>query len=272
MTPSTTLIIGSTGKTGRRIAQRLTELGHPVRGVSRGSQPPFEWADQETWPAALHGVDSAYVAHPELAAPDAPATIEALTARAVEAGIRRLVLLSGRGEHNAQRCEEIVAGSGLDYTLVRASWFDQNFSEGQLLESVLNGVVALPAGEVPEPFVDVDDIVDVAVAALTDDHHSGRLYELTGPRLLTFAEATAEISKAADRTVEYVAISGDQFLAAMTATVGPELAGMLTDLCTEVFDGRNASVAHGVREALGREPRDFADFCQAAAAAGAWRR
>ncbi|MER5621677.1 NAD(P)H-binding protein [Streptosporangium sp. NPDC002544] len=267
-----TLVIGSTGKTGRRIVQRLAERGHPVRGGSRHLDPPFDWERPGTWPQALRGAEAVYISYfPDLAAPGAPAAIEELTACAADAGVQRLVLLSGRGELNAQRCERIVSESGLSHTLIRTSWFSQNFSEGHLRDSVLGGVIALPAGEVAEPFVDVDDIADVAVAALTDDRHSGRLYELTGPRLLTFHEAAAEIAKAADRQVEYVAVSPEVFHAALEQSVGLGYADLLTDLCKEVFDGRNASPAHGVREALGREPRDFTDFCRTAAASGAWR-
>jgi uncharacterized protein YbjT (DUF2867 family) len=181
------------------------------------------------------------------------------------------VLLSGRGEHNAVRCEDIVRASGLTYTIVRASWFYQNFSEGQLLDAVRAGVVALPAGDVHEPFIDVSDIADVAVAALVDEGHTGRLYEVTGPRLLRFADAAAEMSQAAGRDIAYVPVSLSQFHAALAAEAGPDVADLLTNLCEEVFDGRNAQVAHGVQEALGRPPRDFSDFCREVAASGVWR-
>ena len=185
--------------------------------------------------------------------------------------MRRLVLLSGRGEANAQRCESIVAQSGLEYSLVRASWFAQNFSEGALLPQVLSGTIAMPAGDVREPFVDVDDIAEVAVAALGEDNHNGRLYEVTGPRLLSFAEAAAEIARATGRDIQYVPISFDELYAGMSPVVGEAMAGMFTELCREVLDGRNASTANGVREALGREPRDFADYCRAMAATGIWQ-
>lgn len=265
------LVIGSTGKTGRRIVQQLLKRGHSVKQGSRRSDPPFDWEKPSTWPEALRGVEAAYISFfPDLAVPGAPAAIEKLTACAIAAGVKRLVLLSGRGEVNAQRCEDIVRDCGLDFTLIRASWFAQNFNEGHLLEPVLGGMVALPADGVREPFVDADDIADVAVAALTDKRHAGRLYELTGPRLLTFADAVGEISKAAGRDIGYAAISSEQFRAALTENAGPALADMLTDLCKEVFDGRNESLGDGVRQALGREPRDFADFCRAAAASGMW--
>jgi uncharacterized protein YbjT (DUF2867 family) len=179
------------------------------------------------------------------------------------------VLLSGRGEHNARRCEEIVERSGLAFTLIRASWFAQNFSEGALFDPVMAGMVAMPADGIREPFVDVDDIADVAVAALTDARHEGELYEVTGPRLMTFAEAVEEIAEATGREIAYQPVSLEQFQTAMAKEAGPEMAALLTELCREVFDGRNESLANGVQRALGRPPRDFSEFVQTNA--GVWR-
>jgi len=273
MSVSPILVVGSTGKIGRRVAQRLRDGGQSVRAGSRRSDPPFDWQDPSTWAPALRGVDSAYVSYyPDLAVPDAPAAIKRFTEVALQEGVRKLVLLSGRGESNARRSEDIVRKSGLDFTLVRASWFNQNFDEGQLLEPVLDGVVAMPAAMVREPFVDADDVAEVAVAALTDTGHDGQLYEVTGPRLMTFSDAVAEIAVASGHRVEYAPISLEEFRAGMTEAAGPDLANLLTELCREVFDGRNESVADGVQRALGRAPRDFSDFCRAAAASGAWHR
>ena len=265
------LVIGSTGKTGRRIARQLQDRGYSVRHGSRDSTAPFDWDKPDTWPAALSGVHSAYISYfPDLAFPGASQKIEALTKSAAAAGVKRLVLLSGRGEVHAQRCEDIVRRSGLEYTLVRAAWFAQNFSEGYLREAALEGLVALPAGDVREPIVDVDDIADVAVAALTEDRHAGQLYELTGPRLLTFGEAAAELSKAMGREIRYQPISLEQFHASMMQLGGAVVADVFTEICREVLDGRNASLGDGIQRALGRQPRDFAEFCRAASAAGAW--
>jgi uncharacterized protein YbjT (DUF2867 family) len=198
--------------------------------------------------------------------------IEALTKAATAAGVRKLVLLSGRGEAHARHCEEIVRNCGLDFTLVRAAWFAQNFSEGYLQAPVLDGVVAVPAGDIKEPIADVDDIADVAVAALTDDRHNGELYEITGPRLLTFAEAAAEISSAAGIPVRYMPITLEQFHAGMLEIGGPLIADVFTEICRETLDGHNAYLTDGVQRALGRAPRDFADFCRDAAASGAWKK
>src|SRR5829696_4359637 len=195
-TENTTLIIGATGKTGRRVAERLVARGVPVRAGSRGATPPFDWEAPDTWGPALEGVAAAYVTYaPDLAVPGAPEAIHAIAAQAAAAGVRRLVLLSGRGEEEAQRSEEALkaAAGDVEWTIVRASWFAQNFSEAFFLEQVLAGEVALPVGDVPEPFIDAEDIADVVVAALTKEGHARRAYEVTGPRALSFADAIAEI-------------------------------------------------------------------------------
>jgi uncharacterized protein YbjT (DUF2867 family) len=266
-----TLVLGGTGKTGRRVAERLQARGLPVRIGSRSGEPPFDWEDPSTWAPVLEGVVSAYVSHYLDAVPGAADTVGSFAELAVKSGVPRLVLLSGRGEPEAERVEQAVRDSGADLTIVRSTWFAQNFSEDYMLEYVLSGEVALPAGDTPEPFVDADDIADVAVAALTDDRHIGQLYELTGPRLLTFAEAVGEISKAAGREIHYVPVSIEEHAAvAAEQGVPGEVIDLLTYLFSEVLDGRNAHTTDGVRRALGREPRDFADYARDAAASGVW--
>lgn len=181
MQASPILVIGATGKTGRRVADLLEVAGHSVRRASRQSQTPFDWHNRETWLPALAGTRAVYITYfPDLACPDAPDDIEALTEAALAASVGRLVLLSGRGETHARVCEDIVRRSGLDYTLVRASWFAQNFSEGYLHASVQDGALALPAGNVAEPIVDIDDIAEVVAVALTDARHSLQEYDVTG--------------------------------------------------------------------------------------------
>ncbi len=271
MNRSPILVIGSTGKIGRRVVQRLSEGGHAVRNGSRQSDPPFDWEDRATWAPALQSVGSAYVSYyPDLAAPGAVDAVGSFAELAVENDVSRLVLLAGRGEAEAELAEEAVRESGAELTIVRATWFSQNFSEGSFLDSVLSGEVVLPAGDIAEPFVDADDIADVAVAALTDDRHIGELYELTGPRLLTFAEAVAEIAKATAREIRYVPVAVDEFAAAMATQVPGEVIELLTYLFSEVLDGRNAHTTDGVQRAVGREPRDFADYAREAAASGVW--
>lgn len=269
-----TLVLGGTGKTGRRVADRLAARGVPIRIGSRSAAPPFDWDDRSTWTPALEGVASAYVAYaPDLAFPGAADTVAAFTRLAVAGGVRRLVLLSGRGEEGAERSEAAVRGSGVAWTIVRCSWFAQNFSEDYLLEPVRGGEIALPAGDVAEPFVDVEDIADVAGAALTGAGHDGQVYELTGPRSLTFAQVAEELSAAAGHPVRYRPVTAEQYASILAEQGVPvDLAAGLTGLFAEVLDGRNAHVTDGVERALGRPPRDFTDYARAAAASGVWAR
>jgi len=269
----TFLITGGTGKSGSRVAQRLTARGLPVRIGSRGGQPPFEWHDPSTWEPVLRGVTAAYlVYHPDLTLPGAAEAIRGFSAAAADAGVRRLVLLSGRGEEAAEISERGVTEAGTQWTVLRSTWFAQDFSEHFLLPYVQAGVIALPAGDVAEPFVDLADVADVAVEALTGDGHAGRTYELTGPRLLTFTEAAAEISAATGRDLRYEPVTPQRSTALLTeAGLAPHDAASLTDVFATVLDGRNAYVTKDVPEVLGRPARDFRDVVRDAAAAGAWR-
>jgi uncharacterized protein YbjT (DUF2867 family) len=133
------------------------------------------------------------------------------------AGVPRIVLRSGRSEPEAERSERAVRDTGADLTILRSTWFLQNFSEDYMREDVVSGEIRRPAGDVPTPFLDADDIAGIAVAALADDRHVGELY-----------------------------------------------------LFREFVDGRNADTTGGVRRALGREPRDFAQYAGDAVARGAW--
>ena len=267
-----TLVLGGTGKTGRRVADRLTARGVPIRIGSRSAEVPFDWQDDATWAPALRNVEAAYVTYqPDLAYPGAADRVRSFAELAVAGGTRRLVLLSGRNEDGALLGEQALRDSGADWTVVRSSFFAQNFSESFWLDAVRGGEIAVPAGDVGEPFIDADDIADIVVAALTEDGHTGRLYEVTGPRLLTFADAAAEIADAIGRDVRYVPISAEQFASSLAQDGMPadDVAG-LTELFTTVLDGRNASVTDGVWRALGRAPRDFRDYVRDTAATGTW--
>jgi uncharacterized protein YbjT (DUF2867 family) len=273
-TAKATLVLGGTGKTGRRIVERLRALAVPTRVGSRSGDPAFDWEQPSTWAAALDGMGAVYVSYyPDVAAPGAVDTVRSFAETAVDAGVSRLVLISGRGEPEAERAEQAVRDAGASWTIVRCAWFSQNFSEDYLREPILAGEVVLPAGNVPEPFVDAEDIADVAVAALTEDGHEGALYELTGPRLLTFAEAIAEIARATGRDIRYVPVSVEEYASMLHEhQVPPEHVSLLTYLFGEVMDGRNAYLVDGVQRALGTEPRHFRDYARATAATGVWDR
>lgn len=266
------LVLGGKGKTGRRVAERLTATGQPVRIGSRFGVPPFDWEDPTTWPGTLAGVWSVYITYqPDLAFPGAADRVGAFADMAVANGVRRLVLLSGRNEPEAQRAERLVVDSGAEWTLVRSSFFSQNFSESFFADLVSRREITLPAGYVAEPFVDADDVAEIVAESLTSDRHVDRLYEVTGPRLLTMFDVAAEISEKTGRDVRYVPVTGDEFASILRAEGLPDdVAAGITDLFTQVLDGRGAYLSDGVQQALGRPPRDFADYVRETAGSGTW--
>lgn len=266
------LVLGGNGKTGSRVVERLQARNLDVRIGSRSAEPPFDWVDSTTWPAVLEGVRSVYITfQPDVAVPASTEIMKAFTDLAVSSGVQRLVMLSGRGEEEALRCEEVVRNAGVEWTIVRASWFAQNFSEGFMLDSILSGELALPAGDIKEPFIDVEDIADIVTAALTEDRHVGQVYDVTGPRLLTFAEIAAEIAAASGREVRFVQVPADAYKQALEDAELPEVIVWLVNyLFTTVLDGRNEMVTQDVQRALGRPARDFSDYARRTAATGVW--
>lgn len=267
------LILGGNGKTGRRVAERLINTGNKnIRIGSRSGTPPFDWENPGTWPAAVAGMDAVYITfQPDLAIPTAPEIIQKFTALATRSGIKKMVLLSGRGEKEAEVCENMVMESAESWTIVRASWFNQNFSESIFLEPILSGHVALPQADTLEPFVDADDIADVVVETLKDDKHNGQIYELTGPRLMTFPQAIEEISRATGRAIQFQPLTLDENVALLRQYQLPEdYIWLVNYLFEEVLDGRNASVTTDIEKVLGRKAKDFSDYVRETAATNAW--
>ncbi|GAA2993869.1 NAD(P)H-binding protein [Kitasatospora albolonga] len=269
------LVLGGTGKTGRRVVSRLRQRGHEVRVASRNGTTRFDWSDRSTWEPALDGARAAYLVDSQL--PDAGASMTDFAKLAAASGVERLVLLSHRdwvaaeGEEKLP-CERAVRESGAEWTLLKPAWFAQNFDEEAFwLEQVLDGALVMSTGTGLEPFVDADDIADVAVAALTEDGHAGEAYELSGPRLLSLAQVAEEISRATGRPLVHRAVSPAEFMAyAIAQGLPADFAGMLEMLYGWIADNRFATLADGVQRALGREPRDFAAYARATAATGIW--
>lgn len=266
------LITGAGGRTGRRITARLASKGISNRAASRSGNPSFDWHHRQTWSAALDGMDSVYVCYsPDLAFPGVAELIGEFSEAAAAAGVQRSVLLSGRGEEGAQRSEEAVKASSSQWTILRSAWFAQNFSEHLFLEPVRRGLLVLPAGDVREPLIDLDDFADAAVKVLTEPGHHGRVYDLTGPESLSFTEVAAQLSTAIGRTVRYHASSIEEFAAALaTDGVPAEEATPLAELFNEILDGRNEPVANDLVELLERPARTFADYVRDAAKDGIW--
>lgn len=272
MTDPHVLVLGGTGRTGRRIVERLRSRAVPTRVASRSGHRPFDWDDPSTWDDTLNGATAAYVCYsPDLAFPGVSEVIGRFARRAEALGVQRLVLLSGRGEEGALASEHEVQESGVEWTVVRSAWFSQNFSEHFLLGPVLRGRLVLPAGDVLEPFIDLDDLADLATAALVEDGHAGTVYEVTGPQLLSMYDIAATLSAASGRTIAYAPSTAAEFVADVALDgIPPEEAQPLAELFESILDGRNATVTTDLEIALGRPPRDFAAYAARTAAAGVW--
>ncbi len=265
------LVIGANGKSGRRVAQRLRAANRPFKAASRSSETLFDWDDPSTWKPALEGTEAAYITvYPDLSFPGVADKVDAFAKLAVRLGTKHLVLLSGRGEKGAQDAEQRVQASGADWTIVRCSVFNQNFSES-FADAIREGHLTMPVDDIQEPFVDAEDIADVVFASLVDDRHKGKVYELTGPRLLTLPQVAEELSKAMGRDVQFHAVSVDEYAVELIQHgFSEEEALPVAQLIADVLDGRNATLTDGVQQALGRQPRDFAEFAEREAAAGTW--
>ncbi|WP_181721873.1 NAD(P)H-binding protein [Nocardia gipuzkoensis] len=273
------LVTGATGKSGRRVVSRLRAKGLPVRAAARNGEHVFDWTDRGTWDAALKGVRAVYVVQL-----DGTQLVRPFIERAVGHGVERIVLASGRGIDDPDYVkdssgvldgildsEAAVRESGLEWTISRPGWFAQNFSEGFFAEAIRTGELRLPAGDGAASFVDAEDIAAVVVAALTEDRHVGEIYELSGPRAVTLAEAVATISEATGREIRYVPLSVEDYVAELVRQgMPPADAAAFADVIEPLREGKDEHVSDGVQRALGRPPRTFAEFARSTAAAGGW--
>ncbi|RXM49181.1 NmrA family transcriptional regulator [Flavobacterium sp. YO12] len=267
------LVLGSNGKTGRRVAARLENNPEvEVRLGSRNEKIPFDWENSQTWENVIKDIDTVYITfQPDLAVPFAAEAIENFTKLATKNGLQKIVLLSGRGEKEAQVCEEIVKKNARYWTIIRASWFNQNFSESFFLDPILYGIVALPRAEALEPFTDADDIADVVTTALLNDSHNGKTYELTGPRLLTFKQAVNEIAEASGRNITFQSLSLEEYTQMLREYQVPQDHIWLVNYLFEhVLDGRNSNITQDIENVLGRKAKDFSLYAKETAKTGIW--
>lgn len=279
MTNTPILILGGKGKTGRRVVDQLSARGVASRLASRSSERRFDWYDEGTWSATIAGADTAYLAPP--VGPTGLAQAGRFIQQAAAEGLRRVVLLSGRGVGSPGRefavyessleLEHAVKASGADWTVVRPAWFAQGFSEDFLRDYVLTGEVRVSAGDGAEAWVDINDVADVMTAALLDERHTGETYTLSGPRTLTMTEVTAELAAASGRPVRYVDLTPEEHVAELVGLGLPlEDAESVRDLFAVIRNHRSEYVSDGVQQVLGRAPRDFTDWARETARAGVW--
>lgn len=270
---SNILIIGGTGKTGRRVVEQLQKKGIQPRIGSRQATPSFDWNDKNTWIESLKGIEKMYITYyPDLAVPGAKEAIESLTYLAKELGVKKIVLLSGKGEVEAEACETIVKNSGVDYTIVRASWFNQNWSESFFLDPILSGEVALPMSNVLIPFVDANDIAEVAATVLLDNDYNGKTIEVTGPELITFKDIIHTISTVTNRNLTFHEITLEQYIEGMRQMQLPEdVIWLIEYLFSNVLTNpNNQKISNDIEQVLGRKARTFLEYARETAETEVW--
>ncbi|WP_262732931.1 NmrA family NAD(P)-binding protein [Gaetbulibacter sp. NE] len=270
---SNILIIGGTGKTGRRVVEQLQKKGIQPRIGSRQATPSFDWDDKNTWIESLKGIEKMYITYyPDLAVPGAKEAIESLTYLAKELGVKKIVLLSGKGEVEAEACETIVKNSGVDYTIVRASWFNQNWSESFFLDPILSGEVALPMSNVLIPFVDANDIAEVAATVLLDNDYNGKTIEVTGPELITFKDIIHTISTVTNRNLTFHEITLEQYIEGMRQMQLPEdVIWLIEYLFSNVLTNpNNQKISNDIEQVLGRKARTFLEYARETAETEIW--
>lgn len=222
----------------------------------------------------MEGIDKVYITfQPDLAVPGALEAIEGLTRVAKQSGTKKMVLLSGKGEREAELCEQVIIHSGINYTIVRASWFNQNFSESFFLDPILAGHVALPQPQAKVPYVDTGDIADVAVATLLDDRHNGKIYQLTGPRLWTFEEIVDLIAEETGREIIFTPVSMEAYNNMLKQFGLPEdYQWLINYLFTEVLaNEKNSVITNDIEKVLERKAKDFSEYVRETAASGIWQ-
>jgi uncharacterized protein YbjT (DUF2867 family) len=273
------LITGATGTVGSEVVKRLTAEGAQVRAITRDPAkadiirlPQVEvvkgdFEDADSIRRACTGVDRAFLLTNSTERAEEQQTT--FTHIAQQSGVRHIVKLSqlhadasslGRFLRYHAAVEAAIRASGLTFTFLRPNLFMQGLlSFRQSIQQKKAFFAA--AGNERISAVDIRDIADVAVAALTTSQHDDKIYSLTGPDGLTFAEMAHQLSIAVGHTVTFVDVPPESM---RTALAGIGFPSWQADGLLEEFAmyrrGEAAEVEPGVNQALGRPPRSFNEF------------
>jgi uncharacterized protein YbjT (DUF2867 family) len=261
---STFLIIGGTGKVGSRVTQYLTTAGHVARVASRtGGDVRFDWRDADSYRPAVEGADGIFIVGPGSATDWSPSLTRLLEVAAA-AGVRRVVLLSARGveflpDGAVARAERAVQDGSIPWTILRPSHFAQNFTEAMFVP--VDGAVIAPVGDGAEPFVDVDDIAQVASTVFGSDDWRNEIIDISGPSALGFVDAVAVLAEHTGRPTRFEDESAEDHIARLRSANTPE--GYIEwrmAMLGGIRSGADAYVSDGVERVLGRPATSFPEW------------
>ena len=267
------LVTAPNSKTGKQVVKLLKRENIPFRAASRSTSVPFDWENEKTWASAISGAHAVYVViPPNLAFADMPQRLKAFLTYCEAVRVRRIILLSGRGEDEAAKIEEVALSNAIPTTVLRASWFAQNFSEGYFVEGVVNGQLAIPSKLVREPFIDTRDIAKAVVFALKDKSSNNYVFELTGPELLSFEDVAKKFTKHLDQSVTYVYMPIEDYINQLLQFgVSTDEIDLTRFLFGELLDGRNAYTTSDLSLLLGEQGTSFEQFIQHTKPSGVWQ-
>jgi uncharacterized protein YbjT (DUF2867 family) len=269
------LVTGASGNVGSALLAHLRTEGATTRAAYRDpartaeaiklGQPAvtLDLAEPRTVVPAFDGVDTVFLLG---AVGPAQTTHELNVLDAARAAGARVVKLSvWRADEGLtpiaalhRPVEEALLASGLSWTILRPNFYLQNFLRQPIRDTA---EFSFPLITAPISFIDVDDIARVAARVLTTDGHDGRIYDLTGPAALSYADAAVVLSEVLGRQVRYVGLADDQARAAMLGRGMPEFyVDALIEVARAYRDGGAGTVTSTVRDLTGRAALGFADF------------
>ena len=278
------LVTGGTGSTGTALAARLQSADLPVRIASRQPAPNtaqvrFDWEDETTYGPALGGVEAVYLVAPVSAADPAltrypERVMVPFLRRALDAGVRRAVLLSSsaipEGGPALGQVHQAVREMMPEWSVLQPSWFMQNFVNALRPGIQNDGEIVTATGDGQVGFIDVGDIAEVAFYALANAEPHNQAHILTGPQALSYSDAAAIISEAAQRPVRHVSISTQQLQERFMGFGMPAAyAALLAGLDEGIKHGAQDRTTTAVEDVTGRPPKSFAAFARENAEA--WR-
>lgn len=269
------VVLGGTGKAGRRLLSELTARAQTAVPASRNSPTRFDWHDPDTWAGAVDAADGVFIIGPG-SANDWSGRLSDFLDTAAAAGLRHAVLLSARGveflpDGAVGRAERALSAGPVPWTILRPSHFAQNFTEAMF--APVDGTILAPVGAGLEPFIDVLDIAQVAAQVLADYSFTGQTIDLSGPEALAFDQAAAVLGEVSGRPVRFADEDRETHVARLRSAGTPEgYVRWRMAMLDGIRSGADAYLSDGVELALGRPATTFTAWARREVPEAAWAR
>ncbi|OAQ39801.1 hypothetical protein A5893_09500 [Pedobacter psychrophilus] len=278
------LITGATGTIGKAVVKHLKAKNASFLIASRNPEEAaekfgsdinvvkFEFEDISTFENAVDGVSKVFLLGPPLRYDLADVLMPFLDFLKAK-NILEVVYISALGAEKMGDTltfhtiiEEKLKADGFDYTILKPSFFSQNFKNYEWENITQRGITYVTAGEGKVGFIDVDDIGLVASTVLTSTGHSKKIYELTGPELLSYQDAATLLSEVTGKQIVYPNPSIEEYTKALKAAGAPDfIAPYMTSVYSLISDHKVNFLTNNVETITGKKPsllRDvlIADF------------